>query len=166
MPHLVTPLNSQVKDEVYVYSHAGNKVVRLAEDFVGAAHISGREKHSWLFVTLSGFTSPGTVGRYDFTAPEEQRWNIYRTTKVKGLNTDDFEASQVRLSLPFLTLHSPFLGRYGMRAKTAHKCQCLLSATNPPNSMVPLRRYSTVSNHLIALECKYICQSPFRLRRI
>ncbi|KAF8898147.1 prolyl oligopeptidase [Gymnopilus junonius] len=84
-----------VKDEVYVYSHAGNEVVRLAEDFVGAAHVSGREKYSWFFVTLSGFTSPGTVGRYDFTIPEEQRWSIYRTTKVKGLNTEDFDASQV-----------------------------------------------------------------------
>ena len=93
-----------------MYSHAGNEVVRLAEDFVGAAHISGREKHSWFFVTLSGFTSPGTVGRYDFTAPDEQRWSIYRTTKVKGLNTEDFEASQVRFCTAFLV---PFLTHYG-----------------------------------------------------
>ncbi|KDR74502.1 hypothetical protein GALMADRAFT_70906 [Galerina marginata CBS 339.88] len=84
-----------VKDEVYVYSHAGNQLARLAEDFVGAAHVSGREKHSSFFVELNGFTSPGTIGRYKFTDPEEQRWSIYRTTKLNGLNTEDFEASQV-----------------------------------------------------------------------
>jgi prolyl oligopeptidase len=44
---------------------------------------------------MSSFTSPGTVARYDFTAPEEQRWSIYRSTKVTGLNPDDFEAHQV-----------------------------------------------------------------------
>lgn len=55
----------------------------------------GREKDSHFFVTMSGFNSPGTLARYDFTAPEEQRWSIYMTTKVKGLNPDDFEAQQV-----------------------------------------------------------------------
>jgi len=44
---------------------------------------------------MTGFTSPGTVGRYDFTAPQGQRWSIYQTTKVNGLNLEDFEAQQV-----------------------------------------------------------------------
>ena len=50
---------------------------------------------------MSGFTSPGTVGQYDFTAPEGQRWSIYQTTKVNGLNPEDFEAQQVRTTLVF-----------------------------------------------------------------
>ncbi|KAF8966430.1 prolyl oligopeptidase [Flammula alnicola] len=84
-----------VKDEIYVYTHAGKEVTRLAEDFVGAAVVSGREKHHWFFVSLTGFTSPGTLARYDFTASEEQRWSIFRNTKLNGLNTEDFEAHQV-----------------------------------------------------------------------
>ncbi|KAF8803935.1 hypothetical protein BYT27DRAFT_7259917 [Phlegmacium glaucopus] len=84
-----------VKDELYVFSHAGAQVARLAEGFVGAAILSGREKQPWFFATLNGFTNPCSVARYDFAAPEDQRWNICMTTKLKGLNADDFEARQV-----------------------------------------------------------------------
>jgi len=48
---------------------------------------------------MTGFNTPGTIGRYDFTVPENQRWSIYRSTNVNGLNPDDFEATQVRNSL-------------------------------------------------------------------
>jgi len=78
-----------------VFSHAGTQVARLAENFVGAAILSGREKQPWFFATLNGFTSPCSVARYDFTGPEDRRWNICMTTKLKGLNADDFEARQV-----------------------------------------------------------------------
>jgi len=44
---------------------------------------------------MSGFNTPGTIARYDFTSPEKQRFSILRTTKVNGLNPDDFESSQV-----------------------------------------------------------------------
>ncbi|CAA7259570.1 unnamed protein product [Cyclocybe aegerita] len=84
-----------VKDELYVYSHEGRQLTRLAEDFVGAISVSGREKQSWFFATMHGFTSPGTVGRYDFTAPEGQRWSILRSTQLNGLDANDFEARQV-----------------------------------------------------------------------
>ncbi|KAF4618878.1 hypothetical protein D9613_009989 [Agrocybe pediades] len=84
-----------VKDEIYIFSREGKQLTRLAEDFVGAATISGREKQPWFFVTLSGFTTPGTLYRYDFTAPEEQRWNLYATVQPNGLNNEDFEARQV-----------------------------------------------------------------------
>ncbi len=93
----------QVKDEIYVYSLEGKQLERLAEDFVGSAYITGREKRSTFFVSMSGFTSPGTVGRYDFTAPEGQRWSIYQTTKVNGLNPEDFEAQQVRTTISLLS---------------------------------------------------------------
>ncbi|KAF9558232.1 prolyl oligopeptidase [Agrocybe pediades] len=84
-----------VKDEIYVFSHEGKQITRLAEDFVGAATISAREKQPWFFVTLSGFTTPGTVYRYDFTAPEEQRWSLFAAIQPNGLNGEDFEATQV-----------------------------------------------------------------------
>lgn len=44
---------------------------------------------------MSGFNSPCTIARYDFAAPEDQRWNIMRTTRVNGLDLDDFESQQV-----------------------------------------------------------------------
>ena len=67
----------------------------MAADFVGAATVGGRRKQSWFFSTLTGFTTPGVVARYDFNAPEEQRWSIYRTTLVAGLDPNDFSAEQV-----------------------------------------------------------------------
>jgi prolyl oligopeptidase len=64
-------------------------------DFVGVASIANREKQPHFFLTLSGFNTPGTIARYDFTAPETQHFSILRTTKVHGLNPDDFESTQV-----------------------------------------------------------------------
>ncbi|KAJ2925832.1 hypothetical protein H1R20_g11259, partial [Candolleomyces eurysporus] len=84
-----------VKDEVYVYSKQGRELTRLAADFIGSATLVGRQKHNFFFISMTGFTSPGTIGRYDFTAPEGQRYSTYSTTKVRGLNPEDFEAHQV-----------------------------------------------------------------------
>ena len=78
-------------------SHTGTQVTRLAEDFVGTIGLSGREKQQWFFASLSGFTNPYSVARYDFTAPEDHRWNICMNTKLNGLNGDDFETRQVCL---------------------------------------------------------------------
>ena len=77
-----------------MYSRDGNRLVRLAPEFVGAASVSSREKQPWFFVTMSGFNSPGTIARYDFTTAEEQRWNIYRSVKVGSLNPGDFDTRQ------------------------------------------------------------------------
>ena len=45
---------------------------------------------------MTGFTTPGIVVKYDFTKlDEDQRWKVYRTTKVKGLDPNDFIAEQV-----------------------------------------------------------------------
>lgn len=82
-------------DELYVYSKSGERLERLAADFVGAASLVGREKQHHMLVTMIGFNSPATIGYYDFLAPEGQRWRIYRATKVQGINPNDFEAQQV-----------------------------------------------------------------------
>ncbi|KAG5221491.1 prolyl oligopeptidase [Salix suchowensis] len=78
---LVVVYKRNVKDEVYIYSNDGKRVTRVAEDFVGATTISARKKHSWFFVSMVGFNTPNTVGRYVFDEENEgKRWNIYRTT--------------------------------------------------------------------------------------
>jgi len=88
-------ISFQVKDEVYLFSLKGEQVARVAEGFVGACLISGHWDQSWFTVTMHGFTTPGSVGRYDFKAPPEQRFKIIRKTSIKGLVPDDFEATQV-----------------------------------------------------------------------
>ena len=93
--HSLSLLCSQVKDELYIYDSSGKEIERLAKDFVGSASVTAREKQPFFFVSLTGFTSPGTLGRYDFTEPDKKKWSIFRTTKLNGLNTEDFEASQV-----------------------------------------------------------------------
>ncbi|KAF8727171.1 hypothetical protein AX14_007539 [Amanita brunnescens Koide BX004] len=84
-----------VQDELYIYNNTGSKLNRLVPDFLGAVTVTARETEPWIFVTLTGFNTPGTVGKYDLQQPEERRWSIYRTAKVKGLNPDEFESQQV-----------------------------------------------------------------------
>lgn len=86
----------QVKDEIYIYDLEGTRLKRLAPDFVGAASVSAKRKQSWLFVTMTGFTNPGIVARYDFSQEDEKKaWSVYRVTAVKGLKPEDFVAEQV-----------------------------------------------------------------------
>nr|E2JFG1.1 RecName: Full=Prolyl oligopeptidase A [Amanita bisporigera]ADN19204.1 prolyl oligopeptidase [Amanita bisporigera] len=81
--------------ELYVYNNTGSRLMRLARDFVGSMTVTARETEPWFFATLTGFNTPGIVCRYNIQRPEEQRWSVYRTAKVKGLNPNDFEARQV-----------------------------------------------------------------------
>ncbi|KAI6114866.1 prolyl oligopeptidase [Pisolithus croceorrhizus] len=85
-----------VIDEIYVYSLDGKRLTRLVPDFVGAAELSGRRSQNDLFVTLTGFTNPGIIGRYNLSEPDDgKKWSTYRTTHVKGLKADEFTAEQV-----------------------------------------------------------------------
>lgn len=85
-----------VIDEIYVYSLDGERLTRLVPDFVGAAELSGRRSQSDLFVTLTGFTNPGIIGRYNLSEPDDgKKWSVFRTTHVKGLKADEFTAEQV-----------------------------------------------------------------------
>jgi prolyl oligopeptidase len=88
-------LHPQVKDEIYLYSRAGIQLARLAPDFVGVASVANREKQPHFFLVLSGFNTPGTIAFYDFGAQDAQRYSIFRTTTVDGLDPDDFETTQV-----------------------------------------------------------------------
>ncbi|KAI5122174.1 hypothetical protein M0805_007071 [Coniferiporia weirii] len=85
-----------VQDELYLYDLNGKKLKRLTPDFVGKIDVSAHRDESWLFATMSGFTTPCTVARYDFSEPDgERKWSIYRSTKLSGLDADDFTAEQV-----------------------------------------------------------------------
>ena len=103
IPDLVSPdapKTCQVIDEIYLYSLSGEKLSRIAPSFVGAAEVYGRRAHSDVFVSMTGFTNPGIIGRIDVndfnaTASLESAWSIYRTTDVKGLQPDEFTAEQV-----------------------------------------------------------------------
>ena len=88
----------QVIDELYIYDLNGKRIKRIAEDFVGAISVSNYRDQEWFFATLSGFTTPGTVAKYDFRLPEDERWSVYRNTLVKGLKPEDFSAEQVSAS--------------------------------------------------------------------
>jgi len=89
-----------VIDEIYLYSLTGEKLARIAPSFVGAAEVFGRRDRLDVFVSMTGFTNPGIIGRFDTnnfntTASVESAWSIYRTTDVKGLQPDEFSAEQV-----------------------------------------------------------------------
>jgi len=92
-----------VQDELYITSlsqlEAGGKrtpPTRLASSHVGSILVSTKREQPFFFATLVGFTTAGTVARYSFSeADETKRWSTYRTTKVKGLVPEDFNAEQV-----------------------------------------------------------------------
>lgn len=86
----------QVIDEIYLYSSEGERITRIASDFVGAAELRGRRSQPNFFVTLTGFTNPGIVGQYNLAELDDsKKWSIYRSTKVKGLQAEEFSAEQV-----------------------------------------------------------------------
>ncbi|KAG8840264.1 hypothetical protein FRB91_006361, partial [Serendipita sp. 411] len=92
--HLVVVYSRNVQDELYLYTKSGEKLQRLAEDFVGSIVATAREKDTWFFVTTTGFTTPGIIYRYDFNAPEDARWTTHREVKIKGIKADDFLVHQ------------------------------------------------------------------------
>lgn len=94
------PQTCQVIDEIYLYSLTGEKLTRIEPPFVGAAEVLGRRAHSDVFVSMTGFTNPGIIGRLDVnefnaTASLDSSWSIYHTTHVKGFRPDEFSAEQV-----------------------------------------------------------------------
>ncbi|THH13332.1 hypothetical protein EW146_g6877 [Bondarzewia mesenterica] len=97
---LVTVYMRDVKDEVYIHSlQTGKQLKRLAEDHVGSIGVTGRREHNWMFLTLTGFTTPGLVAKYDFrdeNGSEDGTWKNWRETVVKGLaGSGGFIAEQV-----------------------------------------------------------------------
>ncbi|BGP07293.1 hypothetical protein JCM10049v2_003124 [Rhodotorula toruloides] len=99
---LVLLYSVDVKDELYLHSLAtGERIKRLGEGLIGSVdQIAGRREHDEMWWSMSGFTSPGTVYRYDFTddaakgkkAGEQQ---VYREASVEGIKPDDFISEQV-----------------------------------------------------------------------
>ncbi|MEA2040920.1 MAG: prolyl oligopeptidase family serine peptidase [Bacteroidota bacterium] len=53
---------------------------------------SGKKGESIAFYTFSSYTVPPVIYSYDF---ESQKSEIYRETKIKGINFDDYETKQV-----------------------------------------------------------------------
>lgn len=86
-----------VKDELYLHDlPTGQRVKRLGADLLGSIDsFSGRREHKEFWFSMTSFTSPGTVHRYDFTAEEGNERSIYREATVAGIKPQDFESTQV-----------------------------------------------------------------------
>lgn len=84
-----------VQSEVWLYSlRNGQRLERIAPDFIGLATVTTRRDWDIFGVTLTNFTTPSAHYRYDFAAPEGQRWALVHMTKVSGLEPDDFIVEQ------------------------------------------------------------------------
>lgn len=143
---LIADLYFQVKDQIHIYDNGGRKLEQLFPDFVGSMTAHCRPSQPWLFITMSSFTTPGTIAYYDFRRPEDQRTSIFRQIQVGGINPDDFETCQVRdCPLSFPKICSNSRTRFGIPAGTVPKFPCSLSVTNPPRLMVARLRSSMVS---------------------
>jgi prolyl oligopeptidase len=78
----------------------GKQITRIAPSFVGAAEVYGRRTLPAFFVSMTGFSNPGIIGRFDVdrfdsTSSLDSAWSIYRTTRITGLKAEEFDAEQV-----------------------------------------------------------------------
>ena len=64
--------------------------------------VSGRRnQQSAIFVTMTGFTTPSTIAKYDLgVRKEERQLKTWKTTILKGLDPDEFTAEQVCGMIP------------------------------------------------------------------
>ncbi|GAA6061153.1 hypothetical protein JCM10212_005739 [Sporobolomyces blumeae] len=97
---LVLLYSVDVKDELYLHRLSdGARVKRLASGLIGTVEqFSGRREHREMWFSMSSFTSPGTVYRYDFDQGEGRvagHENVYREAKVEGIKPDEFVSEQV-----------------------------------------------------------------------
>jgi len=99
---LVLLYSVDVKDELYLHSlSTGERIKRLGEGLIGSIdQISGKREHDEMWFSMTSFTSPGTVYRYDFKddaalGKEKGKEVVYREAKVEGIRPGDFVSEQV-----------------------------------------------------------------------
>ncbi|KAM0788985.1 hypothetical protein ACM66B_003056 [Microbotryomycetes sp. NB124-2] len=94
---LVLQYSVDVKDQIYLHElESGKRIKQLAPNLVGSIdQVTGRRKDNEIWYSVSSFTTPGTIYRYDFSKPEGQEESVYRVAKVAGINPDDFVSEQV-----------------------------------------------------------------------
>lgn len=99
---LVLLYSVDVKDELYLHSLAtGERIRRLGEGLIGSIdQIAGRREHGEFWFSMTSFTSPGTVYRFDFSDKDaagkhEGKEAVYREAKVEGIQPSDFVSEQV-----------------------------------------------------------------------
>ena len=94
---LILIYSRDVKDEIYLHDlKSGDRIERIGEDLIGTVGgLSGRREDDQLFFTFSNFVSPGQTYRYQFKKTQGERLSLYRESKVKGINSDDFVTEQV-----------------------------------------------------------------------
>lgn len=99
---LVLLYSVDVKDELYLHDlETGKRIKRLGEGLIGSIdQIAGKREHDEMWFSVSSFTSPGTVYRYDFASDSargkvEGREQVYREASVDGIKADEYISEQV-----------------------------------------------------------------------
>ncbi|KAK0558926.1 hypothetical protein OC861_006794 [Tilletia horrida] len=96
---LVVQLKRNVQDELWEYDvSTGKPIRRLMSSLVGTiSQTSGRRHDKELFVSSISFTNPGTITRIEFSqdTKDEPKEIVHRTTKVAGIQPDDYISKQV-----------------------------------------------------------------------
>ncbi|ORZ41529.1 prolyl oligopeptidase [Catenaria anguillulae PL171] len=83
-----------VKDTVYLHDLATGARMRTIElpTVASVGSLSGDKKYAEVFYSFSSFLSPGTIVRYDVRTGQS---SIFKQSKVKGFDADQYEAKQV-----------------------------------------------------------------------
>lgn len=56
--------------------------------------VAGLREHTDFFISKGGYTNPSSMFRVDLKQPEGHMVKLYRTTKLDGINADDYETTQ------------------------------------------------------------------------
>lgn len=96
---LLLVYSRNVIDELWLHDlKTGKQITRLLPNLVGSiVQISGKREDQSAFISSSSFVSPGTITRLQWTggkAEEVPEVKTHRTTKVKGINPEDYISEQ------------------------------------------------------------------------
>ncbi|KAM0746501.1 hypothetical protein T439DRAFT_344226 [Meredithblackwellia eburnea MCA 4105] len=94
---LILLYSVDVQDQLYLHDlRTGARISRLAGDLLGSVdQISGRREHDEFWFSMTSFTSPGTVYRYQFAKGQGEERTVYREAKSEGLKPEEFVSEQV-----------------------------------------------------------------------
>ena len=94
---LVLLYSIDVRDELHLFDlKSGKPLGRIGEGLLGSVdQFAGRREDSTFYFSFASFLSPGTAYAYDFDAAAGKELSTYRTTKVAGIDPNDFVSEQV-----------------------------------------------------------------------
>ena len=94
--------SKDVNDQLFIHNlKTGERQFRLFENYIGTINqFSGKKHHKQFYISMTNFTTPGTILKFDFDQYEKTKnlnesSSVFRSTSVSNLSPDEFITEQV-----------------------------------------------------------------------